>query len=431
MTTQFVTAPGEELQPQPLAAPQQKLEPPYQKPPKGKFTLPLLVLTGLVAMAAIATPIWYYLSGPQTTGLQLSGRIEGYETDLGAKIPGRVNFVAVREGDRVTQGELIVRLDDAELQAKLAGAKARVVSSQQTVEQASLSISVIETQIKEAKLNLQQAKGDTQGKISQAQSGVAAAQAQLSEAQAQLQSAIANAKLAKTIRNRNAFLYRQGAYNRQQLDEAQTALDTSEAVVKARQASVNAAIKQVNVAKGVLVQAETTSLNPDIRITKIEVLQQQLNLAKSQLAAAQAGVENAKANEQQILAQLDDLQVKSPINGVVTSRSVEPGAVVGSGRILLTIIDPNSVYMRGYIPEGEIGKVKVGNPVKVWLDSFPNQPLNAHVSAVDTQASFTPENIYFKQDRVKQVFGVKISIDKPRGLAKPGMPADAEIDVNK
>ncbi len=420
-----------EVQPQKLAAPEEKSESPPQKPPKGKFPLSMLIVTGLVAVGAIATPIWYYLSRSPSTGLQLSGRIEGYETDLGAKIPGRVEFVAVREGDRVTRGQLIVRLDDAELKAQLAGAKARVTAAQQAVEQARLGISVIETQIKEAQLNLQQAQGDTQGKVSQAQSAVAAAEAQLSEAQAQLQSAIANAKLAQIIRDRNAILYRQGAYTQQQLDEAQTALDTAQGTVKAREAAVNAAIKQVNVAKGALVQAKTTSLNPDIRITKIEVLQKQLTLAKSQLLAAEAEVKNAQANEKQILAQLDDLQVKSPIDGVVTARSIEPGAVVGSGKTLLTIIDPNSVYLRGYIPEGKIAEVKVGNSAKVWLDSFPNQPLIGHVSAVDTQASFTPENIYFKEDRVKQVFGVKISIDKPGGLAKPGMPADGEINVNK
>jgi HlyD family secretion protein len=64
---------------------------------------------------------------------------------------------------------------------------------------------------------------------------------------------------------------------------------------------------------------------------------------------------------------------------------------------------------------------------KVFLDSAPDKPLSAKISAIDTQASFTPENIYFREDRVKQVFGVKISLDNPDGFAKPGMPADAEI----
>lgn len=65
----------------------------------------------------------------------------------------------------------------------------------------------------------------------------------------------------------------------------------------------------------------------------------------------------------------------------------------------------------------------------MFLDSSPNKPFVAHVSQIDTKASFTPENIYFKQDRVKQVFGVKLAIDQPEGFAKSGMPADAEIEL--
>ena len=117
----------------------------------------------------------------------------------------------------------------------------------------------------------------------------------------------------------------------------------------------------------------------------------------------------------------------SPIDGVVLTRSVEPGEVVATGRTLLTVIDPNTVYLRGFIPGGQIGNVRVGQRANVFLDSAPDRPLSARVTAIDTQASFTPENIYFREDRVRQVFGVKLSIDNPQGFAKPGMPADGEI----
>lgn len=409
-------------------------EPPVQPPTlespprKRKSHLPKFILGGLL-IAGIVASAWYFFPRTKPTGIELSGRIEGYETDIGAQIPGRVNFVAVREGDKVNKGQLIAQLDDAEIKAQLVGAQARIKASQQQVEQARWQISVIESNIEEAQLNLLQAKGDTQGKISQAQSAVAAAEAQLSEAKAQLNSAISQAKLAKINRDRASQLRQEGAFSQRQLDEAQTTLETAQATVTAHQSSVNAALKQVNVAQGALLQAQTTSFNPDIRTTKIAALQKQLTIAKSQLKATQAEVENAKAAEKQILAQLDYLKVLSPIDGVVTARSVEPGAVVGSGRTLLTVINPNTVYLRGYIPEGEIGKVKVGQPAKILLDSHPNQPLNAQVGAIDTQASFTPENIYFKKDRVEQVFGVKLSIDNPGGYAKPGMPADAEINT--
>ncbi len=166
----------------------------------------------------------------------------------------------------------------------------------------------------------------------------------------------------------------------------------------------------------------------------MSALIQQRKRAYAQLQAAQADVRNAQAAQQQIQAQIAYLNVTSPINGVVTARNVEPGAVVSNGKVLLTVIDLNSVYLRGFIPEGQIGKVRVGQEAKVYLDSNPKQPLGAKVAVVDPEASFTPENIYFRDDRVRQVFGVKLTIANPAdcssngsGCAKPGMPADAEI----
>jgi HlyD family secretion protein len=90
-------------------------------------------------------------------------------------------------------------------------------------------------------------------------------------------------------------------------------------------------------------------------------------------------------------------------------------------------LDLSKVYLRGFVPEGEIGKVKVGQPARVYLDSNPNQPIEAYVIRIDPEATFTPENTYFRDDRVKQVVGVKLQLKGAIGFAKPGMPADGEI----
>lgn len=392
----------------------------------------IIILLGLLIIG-VGLSGWYFLSRSQTKTdpLHLSGRIEGYETDIGAKIAGRVNFIAVREGDRVRKNQVLMELDDAEMQAKLQGAKARLVAAKQQAMQAQLQIEVISSQIAEAQLNLQQSRGDAQGQIDRSQANVATAQAQLSQAQAQLNQAQAELKLATTNRDRYAALLSQGAITQQQLDQAQTNFETAIETVLARKAAVNAASQQVSAAQGGLVQVKTTGLNPEIRNAQLDRLRKQQLLAQTQLAAAQAEVSNVQAAQQEIAAQIAYLKVKSPIDGVVTVRTVEPGAVVASGKTLLTLVNPDTVYLRGYIPGGEIGKVRVGQPAKVFLDSSPNQALSAHVNEIDPQASFTPENIYFRQERVKQVFGVKISIDNPGGFAKPGMPADAEIVIHR
>jgi HlyD family secretion protein len=95
------------------------------------------------------------------------------------------------------------------------------------------------------------------------------------------------------------------------------------------------------------------------------------------------------------------------------------------------VLDLNTVYLRGFIPAGQIGLVRVGQRANVYLDSDPDRPLVASVVEIDSEASFTPENIYFREDRVQQVFGVKLAIEEPGGFAKPGMPADATIEPNR
>lgn len=370
---------------------------------------------------------WYFFSRPKSEALELSGRIEGYPTDIDAKVAGRVESVAVREGDRVQKGAVIVRLDDDEIQARLEGATARLAAARQAERQAQFQIAVIESQIQEAQLNLQQSTRDAEGRIFQAEANVAAVEAQLSQAVAQFNEAKAELALARTDRDRFAQLVREGAVPQQRFDQAQTAFETAQATAQSREATVAAARRQVNAAQGALTQARSTGLNPGIRSAQIDTLRQQLQVGQSQLAAAQAEVSNAQAARQEILAEMAYLNLVSPIDGVVITRTVEPGTVVATGTTLLTVLDPNRVYLRGFIPEGDIGKVRVGQPARVYLDSAPNRPFSAYVGAIDTEASFTPENIYFKEDRVKQVFGVDLRIKDPEGFAKPGMPADAEI----
>lgn len=388
--------------------------------PRRLVPLVLLLIGGGVAA-------WYWLSRPQSDDLAFSGRIEGYETDIGTKVAGRVEEVTVREGETVQAGQPLVYLDDAELQAQLQGAIATLEAAKQQEANARLQISVLESQVTEAQLNLQQAQESTQGQVSQAEAQVASAIAQLREAEAQVIEVEAQVELARLNRDRYAQLVNEGAVTQQQFDQAQTEYTTAQATLSSRRASVEAAQRQVSAAQGNLTQSRSTGLNPGIREAQLARLNTQLQQARVQLAAAQSEVANAAAARQRIQAQLDDLNIASPIDGVVTVRSVEPGTVVTTGRTLLTLVDLDSVYLRGFIPEGQIGHVRVGQPARIYLDSNPDQPLTGRVSAIDAEASFTPENIYFEEDRVQQVFGVRIAIDDPDGYAKPGMPADGEI----
>jgi HlyD family secretion protein len=391
-----------------------------------RILLPLGILAIVAGLAA-----WYFLSRPKSGDLEFSGRIEGYETDVGTKASGRVEQVTVREGAQVKQGQLLARLDDDQVQAQLQGAEAKLKAAQQQAENAKLQIGVLQSQITEAQVRLQQSKGDASGRVSQAEAQVAAAEAQLAQAQAQVLQAQADLDLAQADRDRYAQLVQQGAATQQRADQADASYRSTQAILQSRRSAVAAAQKQVNAAEGGLTQSRSTSFNPAINTAEIDRLNTQLRQAQVQLKSAQADINNAEATRKQILSQVNDLTINSPIHGVVITRSVEPGTVVSPGKVLLTVLDLNTVYLRAFVPEGEIGKVRVGQRAKVYLDSAPDRALTAHVTAIDTEASFTPENIYFKTDRVQQVFGMKLAIDNPNGFAKPGMPADGVIVLEK
>ena len=181
-----------------------------------------------------------------------------------------------------------------------------------------------------------------------------------------------------------------------------------------------------------MTQAQTTTLNPGRQQTNVSRFQTQAQQAHSTLAAAQSDVKTAQANQQLIQSRLNNLTVKSPIDGVITTRSVEPGTVVLPSRPLLRVVDLSQVYLRGFVPGGQIAQVRVGQLANVYLDNDPKhqKSFKATVTAIDSQASFTPENVYFQSDRVQQVFGVKLNLDQPGRLAKPGMPADGEIPLH-
>jgi HlyD family secretion protein len=392
---------------------------------------PLPLILGALVFSGIGYGFWVWINQPKAGELKVSGLIEGYETDVGAKTPGRIDEVTVREGDSVKKGQLLVRLDDSEIQAQLRGAEARINAAKQQARQAQLQLGVLKGQITQAQLILQQSKGDAEGRVNQADAQVAAAQAQQAQAQAQVTATQSDVRLAQLNRNRFAQLLKEGATSQQQFDQTQANLESAQANLKARLALVVAARRQVSAAQGSLTQTQTATLNPQLRDSQLAVVREQLAQAQSQFAAAQADVVNAEATKSQLQAQIAYLNILSPIGGVVTSRSVEPGAVVTAGKTLLSVIDLDRVYLRGYVPEGSIGKVRVGQQAKVYLDSDSSKPYTAHIAVIDPKASFTPENIYFKDERVKQVFGVKIVIDQPGGYVKPGMPADAEILVGE
>ncbi|MGH9594066.1 MAG: HlyD family secretion protein, partial [Bryobacteraceae bacterium] len=173
--------------------------------------------------------------------------------------------------------------------------------------------------------------------------------------------------------------------------------------------------------------AQANLETPKVRTSQVSATQAQIVQQRTTIAASVAQTAQAQAQLAQAMADRADLTVVAPFSGTILTRAAEPGEVVQAGTAIVTLLDLSKVYLRGFVPEGDIGKVKVGQPAHIFLDSNPGQALNGYVLRIDPQATFTPENTYFRNDRVKQVVGVKLQLTQGIGYAKPGMPADGEI----
>jgi HlyD family secretion protein len=272
---------------------------------------------------------------------------------------------------------------------------------------------ILGDQLQQTEIQTGQSKLDAEGRVRQAEADLSAAEADLARQKSTYDLALfdkdAYTRLAKT-----------GAVSERQGKQAATTADEDAAAVAAAE-------RRVEAAKGAVSTAKSMLDNPSIRSAQAAGVRKQMAQQTAEIASAAADEVRARASLAEAQANRRDLVVTAPFDGTIITRTAEPGEVVTAGTPIVTLLDLHKVYLRGFVPEGQIGRIKNEQPAHVYLDSNPNQPIDAYVARIDPQATFTPENTYFRDDRVKQVVGLKLNLKSGFGLAKPGMPADGEI----
>jgi HlyD family secretion protein len=372
----------------------------------------------LIIAIASGVLIWRFMfATPKTPDnvVALSGRIEGDDSAIAPKTSGRITQIRYREGDSVKAGDTIALLDDAQVRAREEQARAGLAVGEARERAARSQLATLQEQLQQSQLQTGQSKTDAEGRVRQAEGELSSAQAELAQQEAAL-------KLALFDRDAYSRLAATGAVSERQGKQAATTAEQQEAVVAA-------AKRRVDAAQGALTAARANLDNPSIRRAQESVIETQIAQQEAEIAAAVATAEQARFALTEAQANRQDLVVVAPFDGTVITRSAEPGEVVTAGTPIVTLLDLSKVYLRGFVPEGQIGHVKVGQPARVYLDSRPNEAIDAFVSRADPEATFTPENTYFRDDRVKQVVGVKLQLKGAIGFAKPGMAADGEILV--
>lgn len=361
--------------------------PPTKRPPRIRV---FRVLTfGIVGGVVVGLLLWTLpnlIQKPPANVIEASGRIEGRDVTLAAKeIQGRVKNLLVDEGYKVDKGQLLAELESQQLDARFAVLAANLAHIDSQIQQASIDV------------------GFT---IKNSAASIAAAEAAVSVAAAKLLRSEAVLANNKAEYERQAGLFQEGVVSRSILDQATMNYQTGAA-------DTEASGKDVVQAKANLVIAETSRDTIELKQQQLRSLREARRAAAAQLAEAQANIEERK--------------IYAPVDGTILSRTVEVGDVVNPGSPMFVMVDLNRLYLKVYVPEPEIPKLKLGDLAEVRVDAFPGRTFPARISKIYDEAEFTPKNVETKEERVKLVFGVELTFVQPDPALKPGMPADCII----
>ena len=401
-------------------------------------------------------------SEEETPGLIASGFVEADVVSVTTELGGRVVALYASEGGHVSKGEVLVELDDSLLLAQLEMAEADLAVAEAML--ALVKAGVREEKLLHAEAQVAQAQAvrdaagvawaDAQAMLESPQDldlAITAAQAQLDVLWFQTEQAMALANAAEegrslsdeivsnleqvaqyvpagelsTARREQALVTYQSWAAWTGVDQAKAALAGAEqylAELRRQRANPLSLQAQANASKA---QYEVATAALELARAQVEGLK--IGATREQVAAADAQVMVARSALAALNVHREKLTLKAPLSGLVLERAAHVGEVAMPGVPLLTIADLSNVSLTIYVPENQIGRVRLGRPVSVTVDAYPDRVFTGAITFVSSQAEFTPKNVQTKEERVSMVFAVKVELSNPDHALKPGMPADAVV----
>ncbi len=348
--------------------------------PRNRF----FALLGILLIIAAA---YYFLSFDHSSDVVLVGTVDANQIVVSPKIGGRLERLAVNEGDQVKAGDTVAVLDSQELNAQRQAAQAMVAS--------------LRSQVAQTRATEQQTSGETTSGVANARARLLATQATLAQAQADLQRIQDDARRA-------IELARQGVASQQQADQAASQL-------KAQQAAVRAAEDQVRAAQA--------DLNTAVARTN------QTHAAESTVASTRAQALNAQAQLEAAETRLGYTKVVAPVSGIVTVRAAREGEVVNMGQPIVVITDLNDTWVRAAIPETQAGHIAVGDQLQVRLPSGDLIPGKVIFKA--PEADFATQRDVNRRKRDIKAIVIKVAVENGKKTLVPGMTAEVLIPNSK
>ena len=385
----------------------------------------VIILAFLVLAGGIALYVFFQNRTNGDAIISVSGNIEATTVDVSFKIPGKIDRISVEEGDLLKEGQLIATLEHKDLLAQKARAEATLESAQ--------------SRIPALLKNIEFQDQATQQEISQAQAAMEAARSRLEQllagsrpqeiqsAKAAVDQAQADMDKRKADMDRAKKLYQDNFISAQDWDAARTAYDMALASYQRSQESYALVVEgprkeEIDTARAQWQQAEAA-----LRLARTRRIQ--LDVLKRELVTAQMQVKEAASSLEVIQTQIGYCNLFAPIAGVVLVKNTEAGEFIVPGGAVITLGDVAKPWLKAFINESDLGRVKLGQKVSVTTDSYPGKVYPGKITFISSEAEFTPKNVQTTKERVKLVYRIKVSLANPQMELKPGMPGDAKIHL--
>jgi len=385
----------------------------------------VIILIILVVLVIVSMVVKNIIKIRESKIIELTGSVETTEVDASFQVPGKIKRLLVDEGDRVKTGQLLAVLDSKDLLSQKASAQAVLESAQSQLPQLETRIQLSREQNSGKVWLAKGALNESTARLNELHNGYRTQEVE--QAAKEVDAASSSLKLAKKDYNRAESLYREDAMSGQQRDAAKTNYQVTLARYKQAAAQFN------------MLQEGNRTEDIEMGASKVDQAQANLKLAQvlhletenllKQKQTLEAQVKQAKANLSFADIQLQHTRLYAPINGVVLVKPKEIGEVVSPGSPVITLGNIEKLWLKAYINETDIGKVKLGQKVAVTTDSFPGKKYQGKIYFISSEAEFTPKNLQTKEDRVKLVYRIKVSLDNPNQELKPGMIADGTVNL--
>ena len=374
------------------------------------------ILLGAAAVAVAASLFgWSRLRDGRSDGvLRLSGNVEVTDVDVSFKVPGRVKTRLVDEGMPVVAGQVVATLDSEDLEREVGLKEAEVAAARAAL--AELLAGSRRQEIARAEADTAQARA----RLDELASG--SRPQEIEAARAAVARAEAEADRQARDYERIAALYARDAVARREFESAKAASDVAQARLK--EANENLLLVREGPRREQVAQARA---GLDRSLESLSLVKE--GPRAETIAQARAHVRQAEEAAALARGRLSYATVRSPLAGIVLSKNVEPGDYVSPGTPVVTVGDLRNAWVRAYVGETDLGRVKAGQAVSVTNDTYPGKRYAGRVSFISPEAEFTPKSVQTTKERVKLVYRIKVDIDNPAMELKPGMPVDAVIDT--